>query len=152
MTDISTDHGTIVVEQMINIPVSRAYSAFADPKERVRWGAPSDTAAFIYDAVDFRVGGMDLIRCGAKDDPRYRVEVRYINIVDERRVVWTETIRDPDKLLATNITTLEFMPHGQRTRLKVTVQVTSFVGVGMIQNTKAGQEGSLGSMARYLER
>jgi uncharacterized protein YndB with AHSA1/START domain len=152
MTDISTDHGTIVVEQMINIPVSRAYSAFADPKERVRWGAPSDTVAFIYDAVDFRVGGMDLIRCGAKDDPRYRVEVRYINIVDERRVVWTETIRDPDKLLATNITTLEFMPHGQRTRLKVTVQVTSFVGVGMIQNTKAGQEGSLGSMARYLER
>ena len=152
MTDISTDHGTIVVEQMINIPVSRAYSAFADPKERVRWGAPSDTAAFIYDAVDFRVGGMDLIRCGAKDDLRYRVEVRYINIVDERRVVWTETIRDPDKLLATNITTLEFMPHGQRTRLKVTVQVTSFVGVGMIQNTKAGQEGSLGSMARYLER
>lgn len=152
MIAISTDHGTLVVEQMLNVPVSRVYSAFADPKERVRWGAPSDTAAFIYDAADFRVGGMDLIRCGAKDDPRYRVEVRYINIVDERRVVWTETIRDPDKLLATNITTLEFIPQGQRTQLKVTVQVTSFAGVGTIQNTKAGHEGSLASMARYLER
>jgi uncharacterized protein YndB with AHSA1/START domain len=95
---------------------------------------------------------MDLIRCGAKDDPRYRVEVRYIDIVAERRVVWTETIRDPDKVLATNITALEFMPDGQRTRLKVTVQVTSFAGAGMIQNTKAGHEGSLAGMARYLER
>jgi uncharacterized protein YndB with AHSA1/START domain len=152
MIDISTDHGTVVVEQMLNVPVARVYGAFADPKERVRWGAPSDSAAFIYDAADFRVGGIDLIRCGAKDDPRYRVEVRYIDIVDERRVVWTETIREPDTMLATNITTLEFMPQGQRTRLKVTVQVTSFVGVSMIQNTQAGHEGSLASMARYLER
>jgi uncharacterized protein YndB with AHSA1/START domain len=152
MPDISPDHGTVVVEQVLKVPVSRAYGAFADPKERARWGAPSDTAAFIYDAADFRVGGMDLIRCGAKEDPRYRVEARYINIVDERHVVWTETIRDPEKLLATNITTVEFMPDGQRTRLKVTVQVTSFVGVSMLQNTKAGHQASLASMARYLER
>jgi hypothetical protein len=79
-------------------------------------------------------------------------EARYINIVDERLVVWTETIRDLDKPLATNITTLEFVPEDQRTRLKVTVQVTSFVGASMIKNTKAGHEGSLASMARYLER
>ena len=91
----------------------------------------------------FRYRGVHL-QCGAKDNPRYRVEVRNINIVDARRVVWTETIRDPDKLLATNITTFEFMPYGQRTRLKVTVQVTSFAGVSMIQNTKTGQEGSPG--------
>jgi hypothetical protein len=115
MIDIPTDHGTVVVEQILNVPLSRAYGAFTDPKERARWGAPSDTAAFIYDAA--------------------------------RR-----TIRDPDKLLAANITTLEFMPHGQGTRLKVTVQVTSFAGVSMIQNTKAGHEGSLAGMARYLER
>ena len=151
MTDISTDHDTVVVEQLLKVPVSRAYGAFADPKERVRWGAPSDTAVFIYDTADFRVGGIDLARCGAKDDPRYRVEARYIDIVEERRVVWTETIRDLDRLLATNITTLEFIPDGRRTRLKVTVQITSFAGVGMIRNTKAGQEGSLANMARYLE-
>jgi uncharacterized protein YndB with AHSA1/START domain len=152
MIDISIDHGTVTVEQMLNLPVSRAYSAFADPKERVRWGAPSETSTFIYDAADFRIGGTDLIRCGARDDPRIRVEARYINIVDERLVVWTETIRDLDKPLATNITTLEFVPEGQRTRLKVTVQVTSFAGASMIKNTKAGHEGSLASMARYLER
>ena len=152
MVAISTDHETVVVEQIVNVPVSRAYGAFADPRERMRWGAPSDNAVFIYDSTNFSVGGVDLARCGAKEDPRYRVEARYVDIVDRQRVVWTEMIRELDRLLAANITTLEFIPDGRRTRLKVTVQVTSFVGIGMIKNTKAGHEGSLANMARYLER
>jgi hypothetical protein len=69
-----------------------------------------------------------------------------------RRIVSTETIHEADKLLAANITTIEFLPDGQRTRMKVTVQVTSFVGKGMIENTKAGHAGSLSNMAQYLER
>ena len=151
MVAISTDHETVVVEQTLNVPVSRAYGAFADPKERMRWGAPSDGAVFIYDSTNFSVGGVDLARCGSKEDPRYRVEARYVDIADCRRIVWTETIRELDRLLAANITTLEFIPEGAHTRLKVTVQVTSFVGTGMIRNTKAGHEGSLANMARYLE-
>jgi uncharacterized protein YndB with AHSA1/START domain len=152
MADISTDHGSVIVSQILNVPVSRVYAAFADPRERVQWGAPSETAAFIYDATDFRVGGLDVARCGAKDDPRFRVETRYIDIVEERRVVWSETIFEADKTLAANLTAVEFLPEGRRTKLNVTVQVVSFVGPGMIENTKAGHEGSLASMARYLER
>jgi uncharacterized protein YndB with AHSA1/START domain len=152
MTDISTDHGTVVVERTLEVPVSRVYAAFADAKERASWGAPSDTAVFIYDEADFRIGGRDLARCGPKEDPRFRVEARYVDIVDERRVVWTEAIRDVDRPLAANITTLELQPNGRCTRMKVTVQVTSFVGPGMFKNIKAGHEGSLANMARYLEQ
>ncbi len=152
MSDISTDHGTITVERALAAPVARVYAAFADPKARESWGAPSDTAVFIYDEADFRVGGRDLARCGPKDDPRFRVETRYVDIVPERRVVWTETIREIERLLATNITTLELRPDGERTHVKVTVQVTSFVGPDMIKYTKAGHEGSLAGMARHLER
>jgi uncharacterized protein YndB with AHSA1/START domain len=152
MTDISTDHGTVVVERTLDVPVSRVYAALADAKERAGWAAPSDTAVFIYDETNFSVGGRDLARCGAKEDPRYRVEARYLDIVGERRVVWTETIHEADKLLATNITTVELMPDGERTRLKMTVQVTSFTGAGMIDNTEAGHKGSLANMARHLEQ
>ncbi len=152
MTGVSTDHGTVVVERTLDVPVSRVYRAFADAKERASWGAPSDTAVFIYEETNFCVGGRDVARCGAKEDPRYRVEARYVDIVDERRVVWTETVHEADKLLATNITTLELTPDGERTRLKVTVQVTSLAGAGMIENTEAGHKGSLENMARHLER
>jgi uncharacterized protein YndB with AHSA1/START domain len=152
MTDFSTAHGTVVVEHTINVPVSRVYRAVANAKERASWSAPSDTAVFIYEETNFSVGGRDVARCGAKEDPRYCVEARYVDIVSERRVVWAETIREADKLLATNITTLELMPDGESTRLKVTVQVTSFVGAGMIASTEAGHKGSLANMALYLEQ
>jgi len=152
MPHISTDHGTITVERMLDAPVSRVYAAYADPKERETWGAPSDTAVFTYDEADFRVGGRDLARCGPKDDPRFRVEARYVDIVPERRVVATETVREVERLLATSITTFELRPAGARTHVKVTVQVTSFVGPDMIKHTKAGHTGSLDNMARYVER
>ena len=121
-------------------------------REREAWAAPSETAIFIYDETDFRVGGRDVARCGAKSDPRFRVETRYVDIVPMQRIVSTETIYEADKLLAANIATVEFLPDGQRTRIKVTVQVTSFVGKGMIDNTQAGHAGSLSNMAQYLER
>ncbi len=152
MAGVSTDHGTIAVERVLDVPLAQAYRSFTDANERARWGAPTATATFIYEATDFRVGGVDLIRCGPKEDPRYRVEVRYIDIVPERRVVWMETILDGDKLLAANLTTAEFARQEYGTRLKVTVQVTSFVGPTMIENTRAGNRGSLANMARYLER
>jgi uncharacterized protein YndB with AHSA1/START domain len=104
---------------------------------------------FIYDEANFAVGGRGLARCGAKEDPRYLVEARYGDIVTERRVVWTETIHEVDKPLAINNTTLELFPDGRRTRLKLIVQVISFVGLGMIKNRKAGHEGSLTNMARH---
>jgi uncharacterized protein YndB with AHSA1/START domain len=152
MTAHSIDRDTVIVRRVLDVPVARVYGAFADAKERASWGAPSDTAVFIYDEADFRVGGRDLARCGPKHDPRFRVEARYLDIVADKRVVWLETIHEADKLLAANITTLELRPQGQATELTVTVQVTSFVGPGMIENTKAGHDGSLENMARYLER
>ncbi|MBG0792432.1 SRPBCC family protein [Methylocystis sp. H62] len=145
-------HGTVVVEQAINVPVGRAYAAFADAKERTSWAAPTDRAVFNYEEADFRVGGRDVARCGAKDDPRFCVESRYLNIVPERCVVTVETINEDAKPLAVNITTTEFVPDGHATKVKVTAQVISFVGDDMIKNTEAGHAGSLANMARYLEQ
>lgn len=147
----ATHHGTVVVEQRVEAALPLVYAAFADHKAREAWGAPSASAAFFYDEADFRVGGRDIARCGAKDDPKFVVESRYVDIIPEQRIVWTETIREIDKFLAANITTLGFKADEEWTLLTVTVQVTSFAGEGMIENTRAGQVGSLANLARYCE-
>lgn len=144
-------HGTVHVQRTIEAHVDRVYAAFADPKEREAYAAPSETAVFIYDETDFRVGGRDVARCGPKADPRFRVETRYIAIAPLQHVVSAETIHDGEMLLATNITTVEFEASQQRTTVSIAVQVASFVGQGMIDNTKGGHEGSLANMAKYLE-
>jgi len=76
MSDTSTDHGNVVAELTMNVPVACAFCAFADENERSSWAAPTDTAVFIYEKTDFRAGGRDIARCGAKTDPRFLVETR----------------------------------------------------------------------------
>ncbi len=87
MTITSTHHGTVAIEGVIEVPASQVYAAYSDSKAREAWGAPSDTATFYYEEADFCVGGRDVARCGAKTDPRFIVESRYIDIVPERRTV-----------------------------------------------------------------
>jgi uncharacterized protein YndB with AHSA1/START domain len=151
MTDNRIDHGAISAERTINAPVAEADQAFADAKQREAWAAPSETATFFYEQADFRVGGLDVARCGAKSDPRFRVETRYLHIVPMQRIVSVETIQEMDRPLAANLTTVEFAPDGPGTRIKVIVQVTSFAGQTVIDNTEAGHAGSLANMTRYLE-
>jgi hypothetical protein len=64
-------HGTLIFERTCNAPLERVFVAFADVNERLRWGAPSDKTAFIYDEADFREGGKDVFRCGTKSNPQY---------------------------------------------------------------------------------
>lgn len=99
MIDVSTDYGTDVVQHAINM-LACVYTAFADANERATWGAPSDTATFIYEETNFKTGGLDLARCGPKEDPRFAVVARYVDIVAEKRVVSIETISESDTLLA----------------------------------------------------
>jgi uncharacterized protein YndB with AHSA1/START domain len=150
MNQPDLDHGTVVVERLFAAPVERIFTCLADPKERAAWGAPSDTAAFIVEQDQFYEGGTDVTRCGSKADPRILVETRYLQIAPNRRIVSEESIRHDGKLLAVNLTTAELAREGAGAKLRVTIQITSFVGPEMIHNTEKGHHGSLESLASYL--
>jgi uncharacterized protein YndB with AHSA1/START domain len=80
------------------------------------------------------------------------VDSRYVDIAQGQRIVTTETVHENTQLLSANITTVEFSDDSGGTQVKITVQVTSLVGDGMIENTRSGNAGSLANMARYLEQ
>jgi uncharacterized protein YndB with AHSA1/START domain len=152
MAEPATHHATIVFERMFDAPAQRVFAALSDPVARARWGAPSDTVVMIYDEADFRVGGRDIFRCGAKNDPQYRGETHYRNIVPNRRIISTETVDELDTRLSVALTTIELEADGERTKLKLTVQLTALGDPRMIDGTKEGYTGALDNLARFLER
>jgi uncharacterized protein YndB with AHSA1/START domain len=152
MTEHTTHHATIVIERTFDAPARLVFAALSDPISRARWSAPSDTAVMIYDEADFRVGGRDLFRCGAKNDPRYRGETHYRDIVPNRRIISTETVDELGTRLSMALTTVELEPDGERTKLKLTVQLAALDDPRMIDGTKAGYAGALANLARFLER
>src|ERR1700744_2049190 len=113
----TTLHATLIFERDIPASVERVFAAFVDPMARSEWGAPSDTAVVIYDEADFREGGQDRFRCGARANPNIHGTTRYLDIVPNRRVVSSETIEMDGKRLCASLTTLEFTSNGEMTRL-----------------------------------
>jgi len=148
MTGKST-HVTFTLARSYAAPLELVFSEFADPVARARWSAPSEDV-LIYDESDFRVGGRDVFRCGPKSDPKFRGETRYLLIVPNTRVVYSETVDTDGQRLAASLTTFEFEPVESATNVTVTVQMVSFVGPGMIEGYESGNRSALENLSHHL--
>jgi uncharacterized protein YndB with AHSA1/START domain len=144
-----SQHATIVLERAYRAPLERVFSEFADPVARARWSPPSNDV-LIYDQTDFRAGGRDLFRCGPKNDPKFRGETLYHLVVPNKRVVSSETLDADGRRLAVSLNTLDFEATGESTNLKLTVQMVSLVGAGMIEGYESGNNSALENLARHL--
>jgi uncharacterized protein YndB with AHSA1/START domain len=142
-------HATINLQGFYAAPVERVFREFADPVARARWSAPSGDA-LVYDTADFREGGRDVFRCGPPKDLRFRGETTYVVIIPNKCVVLTETLVEDGKHLAAALNTLHFETSGEGTLLKVTVQLVSFVGPGMVEGYESGNRGALEGLSRHL--
>ena len=148
-TNEKSQHATITLERTYQAPLERVFSEFADPVARARWSPPSNDV-LIYDQTDFRTGGRDLFRCGPESDPKFRGETLYHLIVPNMRVVSSETVDADGQRLAVSLNTLDFEATGESTNLKLTVQVVSLVGAGMIEAYESGNKSALDNLGRHL--
>lgn len=142
-------HATIVLEHKYAAPIERVYSQFADPQVRSQWSAPGNSG-LAYDHSDFREGGRDVFRCGPGNDLRFQGETVYHVIIPDRCVISSEILTEGGSRLAVALNTLEFEPAAEGCHIKLTVQVVSFVGAGMVSGYESGNRGALEGLARHL--
>ena len=142
-------HATVTLERAYAVPVERVFSEFADPHARAKWSAPSNDA-LVYDEADFREGGRDMFRCGPPNDLRFLGVTTYQVIVPNSCVISTETLSEGGKRLAVALNTLNFEPTVDGTNLKITVQIASFVGAGMVGGYESGNRSALEGLSRHL--
>jgi uncharacterized protein YndB with AHSA1/START domain len=146
-----TLHATLVFEREISASPKAVFAAFADPAARAQWGTPSDTAVLIYDDADFREGGQDHFRCGPKASPNIHGATHYLDIVPDSRVISSETLVVDGRRLCVSLTTLELAADGNKTKLKSTTQLASFIGEDMVKGHTTGTNASLDGLVRYFQ-
>ena len=151
MTNQELKHSTLVFERICAAPVERVFAAFANPEERASWGTPSETAAFIYDKVAFREGGVDVFRCGDKSNPQYRGVTTYYDIVPNKRIVSSEVVETQGRKLLISMSTTTFEPESSGTNIVVTVELTSLAGEDMLNGAKFGHNASLDNLVKAMQ-
>jgi uncharacterized protein YndB with AHSA1/START domain len=149
MNDQNAQHATITLERTYRAPLSRVFAEFADPVVRARWSPPANDV-LIYDEADFRMGGRDVFRCGPQNDPRFRGETLYHVIVPNKLVISSETLDTDNRRLGVSLTTLDFEESQDGSKLKMTVQMVSLAGPGMIEGFESGYRSALENLSRHL--
>lgn len=140
-------HDSLTLERTYNASPSRVFAAWKDVEARERWSRPSPDTEIVYDQAEFRAGGLDVVRCGAKGDLRYSAHVRYMEIIPDARIVMAESVAEDGLVRAASLITIEFEPAGKSTRLKATLQISALDGPDMLQGYRDGWEPTLDNLA-----
>jgi uncharacterized protein YndB with AHSA1/START domain len=147
-TQIRTAHDTIILERTYEASPARVFAAWESVEARLRWSVPFETAGAAYDQAEFKVGGLDIMRCGHKDDMRYKAHVRYLEILRDARIVMAESVAEDGITRAASLITVELEPVGKATKQTVTMHVSAFDGTGMIEGYNEGWGAALDNLAR----
>ena len=149
-------HDTIVLERTYNASPARVFAAWESVEARLRWSIPNPDTAAAYDQAEFRVGGLDIMRCGPKDDMRFLACVRYLEILPDARIVMAETAAEDGTIRAASLVTVEFEPvdpksAAKATKQTVTMQVSALDGSGMIEGYLTGWTAVLDNLAKEFQ-
>lgn len=146
---ISLVHETLTFTQSINAPLAAVWEAYADPTQRVLWGVPAGEAQE-YDESDFCIGGRDKYRCGPPQSLEFSGTVDYVQIVPQSLIVHTDTVKARDQVLAVALLTWKFDINEDSTLIRLTDQVTSFVGTDMVDGHRNGHNKALEQLRDLL--
>jgi uncharacterized protein YndB with AHSA1/START domain len=149
MSENRKHHATILLERDYEATPSQVFAEFANPVVRAQWSAPSGDE-LIYDETAFKVGGRDVFRCGPKGAPKFQGETTYHLIVPGRCLISSEVVEADGQHLAVSLNTLELDEVTSGTKLKLTIQIVSSVGEGMIKGFEAGNRSALEGLATHL--
>jgi uncharacterized protein YndB with AHSA1/START domain len=140
-------HDTIVMERTYRASPARVFAAWRSVEARQRWSRPSPDVEFVYEQHDFRVGGLDVARCGSPGDLRYCAEVRYMEIVEHTRIVFSERVTEADVARAAALIDVSMEAMGAETRMVVSMHVAAFDTPEMLQGYRDGWTPALDNLA-----
>jgi uncharacterized protein YndB with AHSA1/START domain len=150
MTERLVVHDTFAIEREYDAAPARVFAAWADPAAKARWfGGEVKEGDF---ELDFRVGGTEINRGTGPDGSVFTFEALYQDIVPDERIVYSYDMHLGETRISVSLTTVEFKPSGDGTRLILTEQGAFLDGHDDPALRTQGTGGLLDALGEELQR
>lgn len=141
---------TLTFEREVAAPLSVLWQAWTAPAARAVWAAPTPSVVVEFLEADTRVGGREVSLCKVEGQPDIRCECGWLDLEPARRSVNYEVVSCEGVTQSAALVTAEFAGTQERSRLVVTVQLSSLaedMEAGYRQGFGAGLD-NLAAVAR----
>lgn len=150
MSHQSVAHSTHTFERQLSAQKSRVFRALKDPADRAVWSAPFEGVTMEFDQVDVRPGGTDMCRCKMPDGEAFDVRSDYVDVVEDSRIIFLETISTPDGKMGASLATMELLDAPQGCVLVTTIQAAAVDGSGLEDGVAEGWANALDALTRMM--
>jgi uncharacterized protein YndB with AHSA1/START domain len=142
---------TLTFEREAAAPVSVLWQAWTDPAARQVWAAPTSAVTVEFVEADTRAGGREVSLCKVAGQPDIRCEVGWLELQPAQRSVNYEVVSTEGTLQSAALVTADFSGDAERSRIVVTVQLSS-LAENMEAGYRQGFNAGLGNLAGVAER
>lgn len=144
---------TLTFERDVAAPLPVLWQAWTAPAARAVWAAPTPSVTVEFLEADTTVGGREVSLCKVQGQPDIRCESGWLELQPAVRSVNYEVVSSGGATQSAALVTADFSGMGERSRLVVTVQLSSLAGnmeAGYRQGFGAGLDNLAGAAARTM--
>ena len=142
---------TLTFERDVAAPPSVLWHAWTAPAARMVWAAPTPSVRVEFLEADSRVGGREVSVCKVEGQPDIRCEVGWLELQPAARSVNYEVLSSEGTTRSAALVTAALSGTGERSRLVVTVQLSS-LAEDMAAGYRQGFGAGLDNLAGVAER
>lgn len=142
---------TLTFTREVAAPLATLWQAWTAPAARAVWASPTPAVTVEFLEADTRVGGREVSLCKVAGAPNIRCECGWLAITPAARSVNYELVSTSGEPQSAALVTADFSGDGARSRLVVTVQLSSLAG-DMEAGYRQGFDAGLGNLADAAER
>jgi uncharacterized protein YndB with AHSA1/START domain len=143
---MTVKYATFTLDRRYPATPATVFAAWADPAVKARWF----TGGSGEHELDFRSGGREICHGRHAGGPALTFEARYHDVVPGERIVYSSTMSADDAVTTVSVTTVEFVPDGEGTRLVLTEQGTYLDGHEEPEWREQGTSDQLAALATEL--
>lgn len=140
-------HSDFTLERRLDASTEAVFAAWGDESAKRSWFA-AEAESY---RLDFTCGGSELIDSTPADGHRVRFRATYHDILASERIVFSAVLSSDGRPATASLTTVEFVPEGNGTRLVLTEQDVFLDGLERPEWRESGTGTWLDALVHHVE-